>query len=901
MRSEDLVSEAADAVAWNRDVPWDRWTRQATPAGRRSLDSLRKLAPLFSAVDTAGPDSVTPTWAADLAVGGFVQRAATVLVCVAALEVAVALMLLPWRWDDYHRAYGDIAVYMAIMVVGYGASAALLLFAGRRDRRTWLLGCWFLFRGTIAPLHMLPAFLGHMPSQDQMQASFLALPGPIMAWLHLCGFPLAFAIPPAFMWAFARECPRGHRYPALDGLARWMVPVSVAIGGVMCAGVASLYVAALLFDAVSGAEYLALLDATIAVPSVLSLAAVIVVALRARKAEAAEVRRVILFSAGFLAWAGLGTAYHVVEALLPGFWVSNYDSNSVLRLMQPMRFPGMVLLWYGVIAVRVPHPRQVVRKAYHRLLRRRARLWLAAVGLLAALGWLVARSPERAVGAVLADPLVQGLLATVAVVLLLLASREEILARLDAWIDPETADQRRLLASATRTLGLAAQLAAVSRPVERTVKLGCGSPATLLVVGGIDTEGRDFRAQNARIAPLPCASAIVYMLETAGGSLRVHPDDETSVFMLLPSEEAAWVVESAADAIVAVPGPGAELSGILVVGRRFDDRTVRPIDIPFLEAVGAVTGLAVGRLRLLDAPAAKVSEPPAARECPVCRHVTGPDQAAGCHCGSAYTEISAPKLLAGKYSLTRGLGAGGMGTVYLARDLRLERQVAVKTLQGMSVSRLMALKPEAWAMATVTHAAVAQIYGIESWRGRPFLVVEYLAGGTLADRLCQGPVPATDVGSITTALGDALATLHRAGFLHGDLKPSNIGFTSAGSPKLLDFGLAREANDRDTWGGTPRYMSPEVLAGCTAEEADDVWSLGVVVHEMVSGRHPFAGELNRVRHQRLACDDRSRVRSNLALAVVGFTASMLTAPRSARPATARALIDALDATIVATQ
>ena len=97
-----------------------------------------------------------------------------------------------------------------------------------------------------------------------------------------------------------------------------------------------------------------------------------------------------------------------------------------------------------------------------------------------------------------------------------------------------------------------------------------------------------------------------------------------------------------------------------------------------------------------------------------------------------------------------------MGAVYLARDVRLERDVAVKTLLGMSVPGLMGLKPEARAMATVTHASVAQIYGIEFWRGRAFLVVELLAGGTLADRLRRGPVPAPRAVSITAAVADAL-------------------------------------------------------------------------------------------------------------------------------------------------
>ena len=905
-KHKDLVADAADAVAWNQAVPWDRWATRATPAERRMVDNLRSLAEVFGSGDAARPDSVTNVGAPDPAADGFAHRAVIALLAIAALEVAGALVQLPWRWDDYHREHGVVAVYLAAMLCGHAASAAVLLFAGRGDRRSWLLGCWFLLKASVPSLHMLPAFLGFMPSPDQLQAAAWAMPGPIMAWLHLCGFPLAFALQPAFLWEFARECPRGRRHSALDGLARRMVPVSMVIGGVMCVGVVSAYLAGLAFDTVGGAAYVALLDATIAAPSLLSFAAVVVVALRARTAEAAEVRRVIIFCVGFLGWAGLGTAYHLVEALSPGFWVSNYDSSSVLRLMQPIRFPGIILLWYAVLAVRVPHPREVAREAYHRLLRRRGRLWLVAAGLWAMLVWLVARQPERVVGELMADPLALGLFAAGAIPLLLLASREEILTRLDAWIDPDAADQRRLLAAATATLGQAGHIAAVNQTVTRTVKRGCGSPAELLLAGGIGAHGRDYQTQDGLIPPLPAVAAIVHILEAAGGSLRVQPADETSVLTLLPPKEAAWATEASADAIVSVPAPGAELLGVLVVGRRFDDRTLRPSDFPFLETLGGAAGLAIARLRLLDEPTAGGSDPPAARECPACGIVAGPDEAPGCQCGPDYAAASAPKVLAGKYSLTRRLGAGGMGAVYLAHDLPLKRQVAVKTLKDVSVSRLIGLKPEAWAMAAVTHAAIAQIYGIESWRGRPFLVVEYLAGGTLADRLRQEPVPAAEAVSLAAVLGEGLATLHRAGYLHGDVKPSNIGLTSDGSPKLLDFGLAHQANDSAILGGTMRYMSPEVLAGCPAGEADDVWSLCVVVNEIVSGQHPFAGGggagvRDRIRCQRLVPDYRSGVASALASAVMAFTATILTAPQSARPATAREFTDALDAMIAANQ
>ena len=135
-----------------------------------------------------------------------------------------------------------------------------------------------------------------------------------------------------------------------------------------------------------------------------------------------------------------------------------------------------------------------------------------------------------------------------------------------------------------------------------------------------------------------------------------------------------------------------------------------------------------------------------------------------------------------------------MGTVYLARDAGLARDVAIKTLERASASGVGRLKQEAQVLAAVSHAGIAQIHGIESWRGRPLLVVEYLAGGTLADRLRAGPLSAAVSVGIALAVAEALGALHESGYLHGDVKPNNIGFTSQGTPKLLDFGLARLAD-----------------------------------------------------------------------------------------------------------
>ena len=895
--SRDVVGEAVDAVTLNEDVDWQRYKNRATPAQRRALDRLRRFARLFASIDAAGRGFATSPPPLESA-SRVTRRAVQTLMALAAVELLLTLSLLPWRWADYHRAHGEVAVFMTLLLASHGASAVLLLWTGRQDRRTWLLGSYFLFKATLAPLHMLPAFWGHMPSAEMLQASVWDMPAPARVFLLVYAYPLAFAVAPAFLWAFARECPRIHRRTRLDDLARRMVAVSVTLGCAMCIILAALYVIGAVSDTVDDRHYIAVLDLAIAAPNVLSLAAVAVIALRARAAPAEEVRRVVLFSAGFLMWMGLATAYDLVESFSPGFWLSNYQSGSIPQLVQPLRFPGMVLLWYSVLAVRVPHPREVVAAGYRRVLTSPGLLGAAAAGAAAALGWLLARRPEQEVGAVMGDPFAQALLAVTGLAVLMLVSRERLLSRLDAWTYPDAAHQRQMMVAATGALAGAEKMTAISRTLARTVRSGCGSGATLLIDESGRADAGDFRAPDGALAPLQRTSAIVHMLEADGRALRVHPGDATSVFELLPPDEAAWVMETGADVIVPVSGAGTELVGLVVVGRRFDDRIVRAADVPFLEVLAAAAGQAVTRLQLLRGKQTGGSEAPPAIECPECGYVTDGDEPPGCECGAVYVETEVPRLLAGKYRLTRRLGDGGTAAVYLAWDLSLQRDVAVKALTAKSGTRLAALQPEAWAMARVGHPALAEIHGVESWRGRPFLVLEYLCGGTLADRLRDGPLAGPEAVTVTANLAGALAALHAAGYLHGDVKPSNIGFTADGSPKLLDFGLARGPNDAGVAGGTLRYMSPEVLDGRPSDEADDVWSLCVVLYEMVSGKHPFAGGgvddvVDRIRNQRLRHGARPATGSDTSSRLAALAASLLAASRPARPTGARAFADLL--------
>ena len=887
---DDLVGDVADAVTLDLDVQWDRCAERAAPADRQKIENLRVIDRVFRSRPFAGDASRTARAASVYPqASALVRRAVAALIAIAWIELSVSVLLLVWSWDSFYRTNGDLGVFQVTKLAGHGVGACLLLLGGGGERRTRALGLYCLLKATQASYVIVLTILMDAPMAQMVPGWFLEVPA-------LPGYLLvpAFLFAPTFLWMFACECPRVHRHGRLEVFTHRMVPVSTAIG----AAIWIVSAAAVELTRGGYAEGVAGLwqDYGIAILDLLAFAAAVAVALRARSAPVAEVKRVWVFSVAFVMYLGVAAAYDLAEALTPGNWLANYRPSPTVLLMELMRFPGMILLWYSVLATRVPHTREAIRGGYRVLLTRPGLLGAVATGS-TALALLVVSRSERAAGAVSADPLAQALFAATGIVLLVLIGRDRILRRLDVWIFPEVTEQQRIVAEVAAGLSSAGRMESVSRTVTRAARKGSGSPAALLLAADPPAEVPELQSPDARIPPLPGSSAIVHLLATVGGPLRVHPEHEMSVFPLLPPREAEWVLETDTDVVLPVPMRGMEGTGALVVGRRFDGRIVRSVDIAFLEAIGAMAGLAAQRLRALDGQAVPPELPPAT-ECPVCRSVAGAGESPVCQCGPAYVETDVPKLLAGKLQLTRRLGTGGMGSAYLARDLKLDRDVAVKTLVGTSAARLTQLKTEAWAMATLTHPALAQIHSIEDWRGRPFLVVEFLAGGTLKERLQRGPVPPSEAKSTIAALTDGLAALHERGFLHGDIKPSNIGFTSEGSPKLLDFGLARSTDDLAASGGTLHYVSPEALAGRPAAEGDDVWSLCVVLHEMISTRHPFAGGTaaevaERIGRQRVADAAETPAGSAADRAVISFTASVLGAPREARPTSARAFAEAL--------
>jgi serine/threonine protein kinase len=207
----------------------------------------------------------------------------------------------------------------------------------------------------------------------------------------------------------------------------------------------------------------------------------------------------------------------------------------------------------------------------------------------------------------------------------------------------------------------------------------------------------------------------------------------------------------------------------------------------------------------------------------------------------------------GHYAITHKLGEGGMGIVYAARDERLERTVALKTMSavGRDESARKRFWREARAAASVNHPNICQIYEIGEDGGELFIAMELLEGEVLADRLRRGPMGPPDAVPIALGILAALSVLHARSIVHRDLKPSNVFLTTHGV-KLLDFGLARPEIDGSYTGGsdvthsgavmgTPRYMAPEQAAGEQVDPRSDLFAAGAIVFEMLAGRPAFAG------------------------------------------------------------
>jgi serine/threonine protein kinase/dienelactone hydrolase len=262
-------------------------------------------------------------------------------------------------------------------------------------------------------------------------------------------------------------------------------------------------------------------------------------------------------------------------------------------------------------------------------------------------------------------------------------------------------------------------------------------------------------------------------------------------------------------------------------------------------------------------------------KCPKC-HLSNPDTSRFCaDCGiqlpfsqdihpevtetlqTSIKELTTGSTFAGHYQVIKELGKGGMGIVYLAHDTSLDRKVAIKFLPENCEQDQIAKKRflrEARSAASLDHPYVCSIYEVGEAEGKDFIVMEYVEGRTLKEKLESGPLPLKEALKTAAEVAESLEKANLKGIIHRDLKPSNIMFTSEGHAKVMDFGLAKQlmpigrASQEETLTamtrehttvGTLAYMSPEQLKGEELDHSSDVFSFGVVLCEMLTGVHPF--------------------------------------------------------------
>jgi eukaryotic-like serine/threonine-protein kinase len=422
-------------------------------------------------------------------------------------------------------------------------------------------------------------------------------------------------------------------------------------------------------------------------------------------------------------------------------------------------------------------------------------------------------------------------------------SRQRWLDALDRRYFREHYSAQLLLRELAEDLQRSSQLAQLAPAVLGRIEAALHPTYVALLVRS--EEGRAYESvastppEHQQVTFSPDDKAI-RLLEVLGQPLVVGRDAPRSVFDELPDEERLALGQNGTELLVAVTGPGDRIQGVLALGVKRSEEPYSREDRDLLSAIAM-------NLRGTLPQAATIEE------CEACG-ASYPSGTTRCRTdGTQLIQTDTPRVLAERYAIERRLGHGGMGTVYAARDLQLNRVVAVKLLHDRveSARTVERCRREARAAAALAHANVVTIHdmGLTS-DGRPFLVMELLKGRTLRDALRDGPLERAQLRQVFEGVCSALQAAHGQNLVHRDLKPENVFLvTGAGEPdtvKLLDFGISTFVDNEGTTSrssalmGTPEYASPEQVRGDPPAATWDVWALAVMAFEAVVGVRPVA-------------------------------------------------------------
>jgi hypothetical protein len=780
---------------------------------------------------------------------------------------------------------------------------------GRRDRRAVSLGIFFLL--------VASSFTGRLFLSAADAVPTLA---PALRFLTRATVE---AYQPFFFWLFVRDFPRMRRIVRARRVVRWMAAATFWTGSVLLLANLSLAFVVPGRDAIErwlGRNGTASLYWPILfVPILLAVAHAVS---QVRRAAPDERRRVRIMVAGLVAGVAPIIAVTLASFLVPAFGRYTRDHQAeAVRTLGLVVYPALlaipIITAYAILAHRALDLRQIVRRALRYGLARYTLVAIAAAPLAIVIGALYARR-EESLESLLGGPTGLVLLATLTAGAAMLAFRRRAVAMLDRRFFREQYDAQQILTGLVEEVRAArtpTELAAVlERDIGRALHLR--SVFTLVLA----SDSATLLDPRATLAPLPLGTPLARAMEAAAAPLEIDWERPAEWLAALPGAGQLWLSDPDLRLLVPVTTRDGSLLGALALGEKRSELPFNAEDRRLLGAIGGSVALWLeprlpGVAREEVGTGGEAAPGSSARECDACGLVCAAAAGECPRCVGATHPAPVPLILGGKFTLLERIGSGGMGVVYRALDLALHRVVAIKTLPRVSPREAARLREEARAMAAVAHPNLAAIHAAEAWNGIPMLVVEYLPGGTLDARLAGGPLSPAEAMTIAAALALALARLHDAGVLHRDVKPSNIGFAADGTPKMLDFGVARvleaareaeappvewltvatpipAATDPAEWGGTPLYLSPEAVMGHRPDVSFDLWALCMVLYESVAGRHPFAGDPPAQALLRIydaAVPDARALAPHLPPPLAAFLRDALHADIRRRPASAREL------------
>jgi hypothetical protein len=871
------IDRLADAVADGDPVDWRSAEASLTTASDRAIATqLRGLAELA----TPGEDLHRPSAGRRLP---WLLRAASWIGCITSVAGLVGFLL---TWPS---TGGIQPVVLLLTLTVFGAVAAWLSVMGRDDRRALALaGAYWAVSAAFSA-----AGLRRLSRTGLMPFGMTTL---------MALRPEAFL--PAFLWQFARDFPATTKFGRADRVCRiGLVVALIAACALQAASFAVQWHSRWIPD-------LTFLDRgyrssrwfwTIVFAAALPALAGIVI--RGRRAEGTERSRGRLFVWGVALALAPVVLEVLAESLLPAYSrfmrtpPGRVFGNAIVYpplLAFPM-FTAFVLLAYGVLDIRV-----AAQRALHYVLTRWFISWGTSLPIVLLAGVIYVNRSQSVV-VVLATPQARFLVWTAIAGGVLLVCRGALLRLVDRWMLRGLADPSVTLAKVGRDLGTGRTLmelaSVVAGAAERTLQA--------------DTDVYMVEEGNMLVPALPGdrqqrhSSLVPVLVQGAAGPCLVDPHGPDSYYSLLSADDRSWIHHDDIMAVCpVVTDRDGRLRALMTVKKRRSALRLSRADMQFLAAAcGAATLAHHGLAQRESAP--EVEE--LGLLCSACARVGEWRIDAGrCACGGEWKRAALPKVVNGNLQLDALVGAGGMGVVYRATDLRLRRTVAVKTLpqlSQLSAGAAEKLLQEAQSMAALPHPHIAVLYAADLWRGTPILVVELLEGGTLASRLRDRRPSIAEALQIVVSLAGTLDYMHTHGRCHGDIKPSNVGFTASGVPKFLDFGLSRslhtEADPAELVGGTLAYLSPEVLDGAAPGPAADVWALSVVLFEAVMGHHPFLHPTDTVARIKAGVTTRVAAAGSVPQAIVDLLQGLLSPRPDDRPAAARDLLTRLHAVLTA--